>query len=147
MTGSVLTSSTSAITDLATAMLEVVAPGTEFVPNSIRVTTGEPIIGDDGSVAYQATASGRAFDRQLDRDAVKRQVQGKTVSEAHVILDQLGTATITLLARLHADPSRRPEPDRPEPHAPREPSTVTSHNPASTPAWRVAACAGRDPIA
>ena len=110
MTGSVLTSSTSEITDVATQMLEAAAPGTEFVPNSIRVTTGDPVVGSDGVVAYHATASGRAYDRQLDQAKLKEQIKGKTVSVAQGILDAFGKATITLspdfMPTLPDDPDR-----------------------------------------
>jgi len=110
MTGSVLTASTSEIQSVTTQMLQVAAPGTEFVPNSIRVTTGDPIIGDDGSVAYHATASGRAFDSRLDTAKVAESVKGMTVSDAQGILDKLGKATITLspdfMPTLPDDPSR-----------------------------------------
>ena len=110
MTGSVLTSSTSAITDLATQMLQAAAPGTEFVPNSIRVQTGDPAVGTDGVVTYHATASGQAYDRLLDKAKVKDSVKGMTISQAHAILDLLGKATITLspdfMPTLPDDPNR-----------------------------------------
>jgi hypothetical protein len=110
MTGSVLTSSTSEIMDVATRMLETAKPGTEFVPNSIRVATGDPIVGPDGVVAYQATASGLAYDRQLDEAQLRNAVKGMTISQAHVILDPLGQATITLspdfMPTLPDDPNR-----------------------------------------
>ena len=95
-------------------------PGPSSCPTASGSRPGEPVIGDDGPWPITATASGRAFDRQLDRERSSDQVQGKTVSEAQVILDQLRHGDDHALARLHADPSRRSEPDRPEPHAPRE---------------------------
>ncbi len=69
---------------------------------------------------------------QLDQDALKDRIKGMTVSQAHVILDPLGQATITLspdfMPALPDDPSRIDL----EPHAAREPRTVTNHYPAST---------------
>ena len=110
MTGSVLASSTSAITELATQMLEAKNPGTQFVANSIRVQTGEPQIGPDQVVAYSATASGRAYDRNLNPDDLKNAVKGKTVLAAQGILKDYGTATITLspdfMPTLPDDPNR-----------------------------------------
>ena len=110
MTGSVLTSSAGAITDAATQMLQAKAPETQFVPDSIQVTTGDPVIGDDGTVAYQATASGRAFDRQVKEQALKDLVKGRTVSDAQGILKEYGSATITLspdfMPTLPDDPNR-----------------------------------------
>ncbi len=111
MTGSVLTASASEIQSVAAQMLrEQVPQGTVMVPNSIRVDTGAPEMADNGIVTYHATATGTAYDQGLDPDSLKARVKGMTVSAAQVILDRLGTATITLspdfMPTLPDDPAR-----------------------------------------
>ena len=110
MTGSVLTASMSEIQDVAAQMLADKKPGTIIVDGSIHLDPGEPTVTPDGVVTYAATATASAYDQELDRAALKEQVRGKTKSVAQGILDQYGTATITLspdfMPTLPDDPDR-----------------------------------------
>ena len=107
-TGTVLAVTREALQQVAVATLERETPaGADLLPDSVAVTFqgAGPSPG-----SWSATATGRALNQTIDRPGLKRDLAGKTVSQAQSILKEYGSATISLspdfLPTLPDDPAR-----------------------------------------
>ena len=95
-TGSVLTVDTSPIEALAAGELDgMAADGAELVDGSAQVTVGEGSVGEDGTVAFEATVSAQQV-VPVDPVTIEALVLGMTPEEAEQALASYGATEVEL---------------------------------------------------
>jgi hypothetical protein len=95
MTASVLAVNEALVGQVASEQLRTaVGPGRSLVGDDVATSHAAGVV-LGSTVVYRASASGQVYS-EPDREALLEAIRGKPISEARAILDQHGTADITL---------------------------------------------------
>ena len=95
-TGTVIAVDPTPVRSIAEGQLESrVKAGFHLVDGSADIDVGEGVVGEDGSVSFLASARAMQV-AEVDADALRGLVKGKTAAEAEAALQPYGDATVTL---------------------------------------------------
>jgi hypothetical protein len=148
-TGTVVAVDTAAVEAVADAQLQSsVDAGHELVPGSVEVEVG-PGVAAGQTVRFPVTATAEQV-AILDANQLKTQVLGKSIDEAHAILDPYGATTIAVwpdwVGSISSFESRvELTVDEPVTVAGPSPSPATSASPSRSPATSRSAAPSRPP--
>jgi hypothetical protein len=94
--GTVIAVDPRPVQDIARAQLAAqVAEDHRLIADSVVIDVGEGTVGEDGQVTFQATARAVQI-ANVDPDALRALVKGKTAAEAQAALAPFGSGTVTL---------------------------------------------------
>ena len=94
-TGTVVTANTAPVSAIAETQLRAqVKPDHQLVPGSVQIEVGDPVVvGQTVSVPVTASAQQVAV---LDPEHLTKLILGKSIAEAHAILEPFGTSEISV---------------------------------------------------